>query len=197
MNKPLRVLILEDSERDAEMIAAELDRAGIHSVSQRAESEEQFEHALREFTPDVIVCDHALPQFNSIAALKTIQAVRPTAPMIVVSGALDERTAVACLRAGAEDIVLKGNLQRLPSAIESAIRVRQRLERLTPRQIEVLRFIAEGHTNREIARRLELSAKTIESHRGEVMKRLDVHDIAGVVRYAVRVGLVTPEVEEI
>jgi DNA-binding NarL/FixJ family response regulator len=192
----MRVLILEDNELDAELIEAELEKSGLASISHRADTEASFIKELREFMPDVIVCDHALAQFNSIDALNTIQAIRPTAPMIVVSGALDERTAVACLKAGAEDIVLKGNLQRLPSAIESAIRVRARLEKLTPRQIEVLRFIAEGHTNREIARRLQLSAKTVESHRSEVMKRLGVHDVTGVVRYAVRVGLVTPSAED-
>ncbi len=143
----LRVLIFEDSEADAELLAAELVHAGISSVFQRVDTEETFTHALREFEPDVIICDHALKQFNGIAALKVIQAIRPTAPL--------------------------------------------------PRQIEVLRFVAEGHTNREVARRLQLSVKTVESHRGEVMKRLGVHDVAGVVRYAVRVGLVTPSVEDI
>jgi DNA-binding NarL/FixJ family response regulator len=193
--RELRVLILEDSE-DAELVAAELEHSGLEIIAQHVDSEISFTHALREFAPDVIISDHAVAQFNAIAALKVVQAIRPAAPMIVVSGELDEFSAVACIRAGAEDIVLKGNLRRLPGAIEAAIRVRSRLEKLTPRQIEVLRLIAEGHTNREIARRLDLSAKTVESHRGEVMKRLGVHDIAGVVRYAVRVGLVTPSMDE-
>ena len=64
---------------------------------------------------------------------------------------------------------------------------------MTPRQLEVLQLVAAGHTSREIARRLKLSAKTVESHRGEVMKRLAIHDVVALVRYAVRVGLVPPE----
>jgi len=66
------------------------------------------------------------------------------------------------------------------------------LDKLTPRQIEVLRMVAEGHRTREIALRLKLSVKTVESHRGEIMKRLEIHDVVGLVRYAMRVGLVSP-----
>lgn len=97
------------------------------------------------------------------------------------------------MRAGAEDIVLKRNLSRLSSAIEAALAVRRQLRKLTPRQLEVLRLVTAGHTTRDIARRLKLSAKTVESHRGEGMKRLGMHDVVTLVRYAVRVGLVPPE----
>ena len=71
--------------------------------------------------------------------------------------------------------------------------MRRPLDKLSPRQVEVLRLVAQGHPTREIARRLELSVKTIETHRAETMKRLGIHDVAGLVRYAVRVGLVSPE----
>src|SRR5207245_11487573 len=66
-------------------------------------------------------------------------------------------------------------------------------ERLSPRQLEVLRLLAQGYSTREIARRLKLSVKTIETHRAEAMKRLDIHEIAGLVRYAVRVRLISAE----
>jgi DNA-binding NarL/FixJ family response regulator len=65
------------------------------------------------------------------------------------------------------------------------------LERLTPRQREVLQLVAEGNTTQEIARIMNLSVKTVETHRTQLMERLDIHDIAGLVRYAVREGLVT------
>jgi DNA-binding NarL/FixJ family response regulator len=100
---------------------------------------------------------------------------------------------VALVRAGAEDIVLKRNLSRLGGAIEAALAVRRRLRKLTPRQLEVFRLVTAGNTTREIARRLRLSAKTVESHRGEVMKRLGMHDVVTLMRYAVRVGLVPLE----
>ena len=65
------------------------------------------------------------------------------------------------------------------------------LEQLTPRQREVLQLIAEGHTSREIAQVLGISVKTVETHRAALMDRLDIHDVAGLVRYAIRVGLVS------
>ncbi len=68
--------------------------------------------------------------------------------------------------------------------------LRPPLGKLTPRQVEVLRMVAEGHRTREIAIRLNLSVKTIESHRGEIMKRLGIHDLVTLVRYAMRLGLV-------
>jgi DNA-binding NarL/FixJ family response regulator len=67
------------------------------------------------------------------------------------------------------------------------------LEALTPRQREILQLIAEGNTTREIAGKLELSMKTVETHRTQLMERLDIHDVAGLVRYAIRVGLVSAE----
>jgi DNA-binding NarL/FixJ family response regulator len=98
--------------------------------------------------------------------------------------------AVSCLRAGAEDIVVKKHLKRLPEAIAKAMEKRVALTKLTSRQIEVLRLVAEGHRTRQIAERLKLSVKTVESHRGEVMKRLEMHDVVSLVRYALRVGLI-------
>lgn len=193
MSKPLRILHLEDSTADVERIRAELALAGMKIVSQRVSSEAGFTSALREFQPDVVLCDHAHAAFNARRALLALQAHRPSAPLILVSVAVDEQTAVASVRAGAEDIVLKRNLSRLSSAIEAALAVRRRLRKLTPRQMEVLHLVAAGHTTRDIARRLKLSAKTVESHRGEVMKRLAMHDVVALMRYAVRVGLVPLE----
>ena len=192
-SKPLRILHLEDDPADADLVAETLLRGGMAIVTERVDSEDAFTQALRDFAPDVVLSDHALAQFDTRAALGVLQAIRPTAPLIVVAGALDEQTAAACVRAGAEDFVLKGKLGRLAPAIEAAISVRRRLEKLTPRQVEVLRLMAIGNTTPEIARELGLSAKTIETHRGEIMKRVGIHDIVGLVRYAVRVGLVPPE----
>jgi DNA-binding NarL/FixJ family response regulator len=67
--------------------------------------------------------------------------------------------------------------------------VRRPLHALTDRQIQVLKLVSEGHRTREIAKRLGLSTKTVESHRGEIMKRLRIHDVVSLVRYAIRVGL--------
>jgi len=188
--KPVRVLILDDSEADAELIRHELTRSGLPTITEHVNSEGSFSSAIADFTPDVVLCDHSLAQFDARSALALLRRSRPATPLIAVTGFLDSAATVACVRAGAEDVVLKANLGRLAGSIIEAIRLRRPLGKLTPRQIEVLRLVAEGYRTREIATRLDLSAKTVESHRGEVMKRLKIHDIVTLARYAIRVGLV-------
>ena len=187
---PLRILMLEDSDADAELIVQELQRSGMTIMTGRVDSAEKFAAALHSFAPDVVLSDHALAQFDSRAAMDILRAQRPTIPFIVVAGALTGCQSVAIIRAGGEDLVLKSYLARLPAAITDALTIRRPLRQLTPRQVEVLRLVAEGHRTRDIAHRLGLSVKTVESHRGEIMKRLRLHDVVRLVRYAIRVGLI-------
>ncbi|OLD03571.1 MAG: hypothetical protein AUI99_04275 [Gemmatimonadetes bacterium 13_1_40CM_3_69_22] len=168
----------------------ELDRAGLRVITERVDSQDGFMRALRDFAPDVVLADHRLGQFDAAAALQAVRAARPIVPLIVVVDALDAQMVAASLRAGVEDVVLKSNLTRLRPAIEAALAVRRPLGKLSPRQLEVLRLLSEGQPTRDIALRLRISVKTVETHRAEVMKRLDIHDVPGLVRYAVRVGLV-------
>ncbi|HEX4574794.1 MAG TPA: response regulator transcription factor [Gemmatimonadales bacterium] len=191
--RPYRILLLEDNAADAELITRELRRSGMLADTERVDARDPFEQALRDFAPDVILSDHALAQFNAAEALRVVQTRHEPIPLIIVSGTLDERTVVDCLKAGAEDYVLKTDLARLAAVIEGALAIRRPLEKLSPRQREVLRLLAEGYRTREIARRLRLSVKTIETHRAEAMRRLGIRDLAGLVRYAVRVGLVSLE----
>ena len=190
----MRVLLLQESERDAELITNELASSGMSITVQRVNSAEAFSSALQSFAPDVVISDHSLKHLDSCAALEILRTVRPTVPFIIVSQALTGKQSVAAIRAGAEDIVLKAALSRLSSAMKDGLIVRQPLQKLTERQVEVLRLVTEGHRTRAIAERLGLSVKTVESHRGEIMKRLHVHDVASLVRYAVRVGLVSASV---
>ena len=192
--KPVRVLLLEDSEADAELIRHELLRSGLPAITERVETESAFASAVKDFLPDVVLSDHSLGTFDAESALALLRSVRPTTPLILVTGAVNSDATVACIRAGAEDLITKTNLSRLAASITKAVQLRRPLDRLTPRQIEVLRMVAEGHRTREIAARLKLSVKTVESHRGEIMKRLAIHDVVGLVRYAMRVGLVSPMV---
>jgi DNA-binding NarL/FixJ family response regulator len=189
-NKLLRVLLLEDSDTDAELIVHELQRSGMKPIIQRVNSPESFTAALHSFAPDVVLSDHSMDQFDSRAALEIMRAIRPTAPFIVVTGALTGSQSVAAIRAGAADLILKMYLSRLPASIAEALDVRRPLHKLTERQVQVLRMVAEGHRTRDIAITLGLSVKTVESHRGEIMKRLRVHDVVSLVRYALRVGLI-------
>jgi DNA-binding NarL/FixJ family response regulator len=190
--KPVRVLMLEDNEADAELIRHELLRSGLSAVTERVATEHEFALAIRDFLPDVVLSDHSLGTFDAESALALLRTLRPTTPLILVTGAVNSDATVACIRAGAEDLITKTNLGRLAASITKAVQLRRPLDKLTPRQIEVLRMVAEGHRTREIASRLKLSVKTVESHRGEIMKRLAIHDVVGLVRYAMRVGLVSP-----
>jgi DNA-binding CsgD family transcriptional regulator len=122
--------------------------------------------------------------------MEIMRSVCPITPFIIVASVLTGAQSVGAIRAGAEDLVLKAYLSRLPASISEALAIRRPLHALTERQIEVLRLVAEGHRTRSIANRLGLSIKTVESHRGEIMKRLRVHDVVSLVRYAIRVGLV-------
>lgn len=186
------MLILEDSDADAELIEAEFARAGLRIQALRVAHRRGFVDALRDQVPDVVVTDHALGQFGAREALDIVQAVRPTTPLIVVTGAFDAASAVESMRAGADDYVLKTNLNRLVPAVREALKVRAPLRGLTPRQVEVFRLVAEGLSTREVAEKLGISIKTVETHRTALMKRLDVHDVVALVHYAVRVKLVRP-----
>lgn len=190
MKGALRVLLLDDNASDAELIARELRGSGMTPIAERVDSKETFDIALREIAPDAVLSDHAVSRFDAPSALDRLRSMSPTTPLILVTGAVHVDKAVAALRAGAADLILKDNLSRLPAAITKAVSTRRPLEKLTRRQIEVLRMVAEGYRTREIANRLTLSVKTVESHRGEIMKRLEIHDVVGVVRYAMSVGLV-------
>jgi DNA-binding NarL/FixJ family response regulator len=186
----LRVLVLEDREADGELMIHALRDSNRLIEAQRVSTRDEFVQALRGFAPDVVLSDHSLSAYNAPAAMRDLRAMRPTTPLIVVSGSLDAPMAVSCIRAGAEDIVLKHDLHRLPGSVDAALAKRERLSTLSPRQLEVLRLVADGKTTREIARQLGISDKTVETHRGEIMKRTGIHDAVTLVRYAIRLGLV-------
>ena len=190
MDTAPRVLVLSNSPADAELVGETLDRAGLKALVDRVESREEFARALREFAPHVVLSDHPHSAVDAWAALSIVQATRPSAALILLVTSLDEGQLVACLRAGAEAFIMKDDLSRLPPAIISALSVRSRLERLTPRQLQVLRLVVDGHSTREIARRLKLSVKTVETHRATIMRKLDINSIVELVHYAIRNQLV-------
>jgi DNA-binding NarL/FixJ family response regulator len=194
-NQTVRILLLEDNEADTELISRELRRIGMPAAVERVDSKAAFIAALDRFSPDVVVCDNALAQFDSQAALGLLRAARPATPFIIVTAALSGAQTGTAIRAGAEDVVLKADLRGLGASISSALAVRQPLQGLSRRQREVLRMIAEGHRTRDIANRLGLGVKTVESHRYALMKRLRVGGVVSLVRYAIRVGMIPLELE--
>lgn len=189
-DRPVRILLLEDSDADAELIARELRRLKMPTLLERVNSRTGFIDALENFPPDVVLSDHALAQFDSHAALELLRAALPATPFIIVAGTLTGAVTGTAIRAGAENVVLKADLAGLGASISSALAVRRPLQSLSKRQREVLRMIAEGHRTRDIAQRLGLGVKTVESHRYALMKRLRVGSVVTLVRYAIRVGLI-------
>lgn len=188
----VRALLLEDSEADAELIQAELSGAGLRLETRRVDTRDAFQGALTHFEPDLVLSDHSLGQFRALDALEIVDEFRPATAFIVVTGALDEAAMVACLKRGADDYVLKHHLHRLVPAVSAALDRRGQLRSLSPRQVGVLRSMAEGLSTREMAERWGISVKTVETHRAELMRRLDIHDVGNLVRYAVAVRLVRP-----
>ncbi|MEK7870933.1 MAG: EAL domain-containing protein [Nitrospirota bacterium] len=132
MGIPLRVLIVEDSEDDKELVLRELRRGGYDPVYERVDTSEAMGIALNRQTWDIIISDYSMPNFNARAALEVLKAKALDIPFIIVSGTIGEETAVAAMKAGANDYVMKGNLARLVPAIERELRdaqVRQEREK--------------------------------------------------------------------
>ena len=187
---PSRVLVLNDNKADADLIEQQLSPAGMTVEKRTVTTPDALKTLLEEVQPDAVLSDYNGSALSANDALDVLRYQSPATPLIVVTEAINGVSAVSCLRNGAEDIVIKKNIHRLPSAITTAMERREPLAKLTARQVEVLRLVAEGHRTREIADKLSLSIKTVESHRGELMKRLGMHDVVSLVRYALRSGLV-------
>lgn len=134
MERVLRILMLEDIAEEAGLIERVLKKAKLPFVSIRVDGPEEFVGALDSFNPDVVLSDHALPQFNSIEALKLCRARGLMIPFILVTGTVSEEFAVNCLKQGVDDYILKNNLSRLPAAI---------LNSLNQREMESRRLVTE------------------------------------------------------
>ena len=123
----MRVLIVEDNADDAELMTRELQRAGLAFTSQHVQNEAALRDALRSFMPDVVLSDHALPQFTALEALRVVRAEAADTPVIIVTGSLNEETAAEYIKAGAVDYVVKHRLQRLGPAVRQALALRRAL----------------------------------------------------------------------
>lgn len=117
----VKILILEDFEEDAKLIRFHLESSGMNFESKLVQTKEDFEEALANYMPDAILCDHTLPQFDSIRALKMLRKSKRNIPFILVTGSVSEEFAVQMLHAGAHDYIIKDRLTRLPLALVSAL----------------------------------------------------------------------------
>jgi len=121
MKTPLRILVVEDTPSDVDLMKREITKSGIEIELQAVDKKEDYLDALSSFSPDLILSDYTLPQFDGLKALKIRNELAPSLPFILVTGSVNEETAVECMKTGADDYVLKQNLTRLGQAILSAL----------------------------------------------------------------------------
>lgn len=218
---PIRVLLADDHALVRAGIGALLGNIeGVVVVAEADDGREAL-RLIAEHQPDVVLMDIAMPGLNGLEAVERISKEFPGVRVLILSMYATEEYVLHALRAGAAGYLLKGaRTAELELAVRAAARgevylspaaskhlVEQYVHsspvappeatpvsaRLTPRQREILQLIAEGQTTKEIANLLGLSAKTVEMHRAQIMQRLGIHDVAGLVRYAIRIGLISPE----
>ena len=217
MKAPIRVLLAEDHALVRAGIRSLLASVpDIEVVGEAGDGREAL--AILERTPaDVAILDITMPGMNGLEAASRVAERWPATKVIMLSMHSNEEYVARALRAGVAGYLLKdAGTSELEAAIRAVVRgetflspaVSTRvvagvpggagegptaLETLTPRQREVLQLIAEGHSTKGVAAVLGLSVKTIETHRTQLMQRLGIHDVAGLVRYAMRVGLINPD----
>lgn len=170
---------------------------------------------IQQHQPDVVLMDIPMPLMNGLETARRAKAQFPGVRVVIISTYTNEEYVLRALRVGAEAYLANdAGGSELENAILSVVRGEtyvspavsrilvnyfcrtarelRPIERVTRRQGEVLQLIAEGKTTREIAQILGISVKTVETHRGRLMEKLDLHDVAGVVRYAIRSGVIEP-----
>ncbi len=207
----IRVLLADDHALVRDGLRAVLSRERDLQVVGEATDGREALRVAETAKPDVAVLDLSMPLLNGLDAARQL-AARDQAPRtILITMHAEDRYVLDALRAGVRGYVLKkqaaadlvraihevvaGRVYLSPgvgAAVAQAIRTGSVLpdERLTPREREVLQLVAEGKTTKEIAAILHVSVKTADTHRTRLMQKLDIHDIAGLTRYAIRLGLV-------
>ncbi len=217
--KDIRVLLADDHALVRAGIRALLESLeGIQVIAEADDGREAL-HLVEVHRPDLVLMDIAMSGLNGLEAAKRINRDYPETRVIILSMHANEEYVLQSLRAGASGYLLKdAGTAELEIAIKAVANgetylsppvskhvisdyvrrisggeqeVTSTLDRLTLRQREILQLIAEGQTTQEIARLLNIGVKTVETHRMQLMERLDIHDVAGLVRYAIRVGLIS------
>jgi DNA-binding NarL/FixJ family response regulator len=211
--KPIRILLADDHTIVRAGIRSLLEKtAGFQVVAEAADGREAVDLA-KAHSPDIVLMDVGMPGLNGLDATVRLLKDMPTVRVIILSMHTNEEYMVQARRAGASGYLLKrAAVSELEAAIKAVVhgetylsplladRVKERscdkpqgpqspLEKLTPRQREVLQLIAESKNTKEVALLLGLSPKTVEFHRAELMNRLRIHDVPGLVRYAMQSGL--------
>ena len=208
----LRILLADDHLVVRQGLCTLLERQGFDIVGEAADGREATRMA-QTLRPDVAILDLAMPLLNGLDATREIARASPRTKVILLTVHTTDQYVLQALQAGVRGYVLKTqSTAGLVRAIQEVMRGARYLspgisetvvqaslgktdlvsDPLTAREREVLQLIAEGKTTKEIAALLGVSPKTIESHRTRLMERLDIHQTAGLVRYAIRRGLTQP-----
>jgi len=215
--KPAKVLLADDHTLLRSGVRALLERmACVEVVGEASTGREAIDRA-RELHPELILLDIAMPELTGLEALPRLKKEFPEIKVLMLSAHFNEEYVIRALRGGASGYLLKdAATEELEQAIRGVMagktylspaisrpvidsylqRVGETanpLDQLTPRQREILQGIAEGRSTKEIAHDLGISAKTVETHRAQLMERLEIREVAGLVRYAIRCGLISAE----
>ncbi len=209
---PLQIFIADDHQMVREGLKMLLERAGFKVVGEASDGQEAVRR-VRDLVPDVAVLDLAMPLLNGLEAAREILRDSPRTRPILLTMHTEDPYVTAALRVGVKAYVLKTQSgSDLVQAIQEVCRGRIYLspgisrtvveaylaktelppDPLSPREREVLQLVAGGKTTKEIARLLGMGVKTAENHRTRILSKLDIHETAGLVRYAIRRGLINP-----
>lgn len=212
--KRIRVLLADDHKLVRAGIRSLLERLpGLDVVAEASDGQEAL-LLVEEHQPQIVLMDISMPGLNGLEATRHLTGTSPEVRIIILSIYSDEEHVYQSLRAGAAGYLMKdAATEELELAIRSVARGETYLsppvskpvimeyirrtnvgfgprEGISPRQTQILKLIAEGETTKQVALHLAISVKTVETHRSALMKRIGVRDVAGLVRYAVKVGLV-------
>ena len=214
MTTQIRVLLADDHKQVRAGIRSLLARLPDVEVIAEASDGREAIRFVEKNEPQIVLMDLAMPELNGLEATQHLTRTFPKVRVIILSIYADEEHVYQALCAGAAGYLLKGAAtEELELAIRSVARGetylsppvskpvimeyirrtnagRNSRERLSPRQTQILKLIAEGKTTKQVALELAISVKTVETHRSALMMRVGVRDVAGLVRYAVRIGLV-------
>ena len=213
----MRILLADDHALVRAGIRSLLEKIpGVEVAGEASNGREAIE-LIRAQRPDLVLMDIAMKELGGLEALPRITKNFPSVKVIILSAHANEEYVIRALRSGAAGYMLKdaatlelelainsvtqGKTYLSPSISRTVIdsylervgSLSSPIDQLTARQREVLQLIAEGKNTKEIAGTLDISIKTVEAHRLQLMARLDIHDVPGLVRYAIRSGLVSPD----
>ena len=220
--KPISLLLAEDHAIVRQGLSALLNAAGCFKMIGEARNGREAVAQALALRPDVILMDIAMPELNGLEATRQILAANPSARVVILSahsdevyvermieigvaGFLEEQTSAEVLTKAIQEIA-KGKTyfspaiaKRMQAGLDKP-RDREGMlkansSRLTSRETEVLQLVAEGSANKQVAARLGISIKTVEKHRQHLMDKLDIHDTAGLTRYAIKAGVIENSVQ--